>query len=63
MRGVIDAATPRSGSRRRCGDALVGAMPDLLAAFDEMRAAEGAALEAVLGDQIDQIAGPDRRGG
>ncbi len=54
LRGVIDTATvdADTGPLR---DALAAALPDLLSAFNEMRAVEGAALEAVLRDQIDQI--------
>ena len=54
LRGVIDATTSDQDTSP-LRDALVGAMPDLLAAFNQMRAAEGAALETVLRDQIDQI--------
>lgn len=54
LRGVIDATSTiqDTGPLR---EALVGAMPDLLTAFNEMRAAEGAALASILRDQIDQI--------
>ena len=54
LRGVIDATTSDQDTSP-LRDALVGAMPDLLAAFNQMRTAEGAALETVLRDQIDQI--------
>ncbi len=54
LRGVIDTAS----SDRDTGplrDALVAELPGLLQAFNAMRAAEGAMLEKVLRDQVDQI--------
>jgi uncharacterized protein (TIGR00255 family) len=54
LRGVIDTAS----SDRDTGplrDALVAELPGLLQAFNAMRAAEGAMLEEVLRDQVDQI--------
>jgi uncharacterized protein (TIGR00255 family) len=54
LRGVIDTASSDqdTGPLR---DALVAELPGLLQAFNAMRAAEGAMLEKVLRDQVDQI--------
>jgi len=55
VRGVLDsnAAVQDTGPLAK---ALVAALPDLLTAFNQMRAGEGAALEKVLQGQFDQIA-------
>ena len=55
LRGIQDTASqdqPTAGLK----DALLADLEPLLAAFVEMRAAEGAALHAVIGGQIDAIA-------
>ncbi len=54
LRGVIDTASTEQDTTP-LREALVSALPDLLAAFNQMRAAEGTALAAVLGEQINQI--------
>lgn len=54
IRGVLESGTRQedTGSLR---DAILRAMPDLMSAFDQMRAAEGAQLARVLSDQIDTV--------
>jgi uncharacterized protein (TIGR00255 family) len=55
VRGVLDAA-PQDEDTAALRGALLADLPALLAAFQAMRQAEGAALARVLGDQIDRIA-------
>lgn len=54
MRGVSDAA-PEVEDSAGLREALVADLPALLAAFNEMRAHEGAALKGVLKRQLDEI--------
>lgn len=55
LRGVLDssAAEVDTATLRL---AILADLPDLLAGFQAMRSAEGAALQAVIADQLDQIA-------
>ena len=54
MRGVLEVATPEEDSAPLL-KALLEQFPQLLSAFNEMRAGEGAALEAMLREQLDQV--------
>ncbi len=54
MRGVSDAV-PEAEDSAGLRAALVADLPGLLAAFNEMRAHEGAALKSVLETQLDEI--------
>ncbi|PJF10989.1 YicC/YloC family endoribonuclease [Pseudorhodobacter sp. MZDSW-24AT] len=55
VRGVLDAAAVEEESAPLRA-ALLADLPALLAAFAEMRAAEGLALQGVIAGQLDQIA-------
>ncbi|GKY88970.1 YicC/YloC family endoribonuclease [Sinisalibacter aestuarii] len=54
MRGVIDAA-PQEDDTAPLAKALIADLPALLDAFNAMRAHEGAALGAILTDQLAQV--------
>ncbi|WP_289052986.1 YicC/YloC family endoribonuclease [uncultured Aliiroseovarius sp.] len=54
MRGVLETRVSEDDTAPLRA-ALVAQLPELLASFNDMRAREGAALEAILTDQIDQI--------
>jgi len=56
LRGVLDQAAPEEETTEPLRTALMTDLPPLLEAFAASRAAEGAALDAVLGAQIDLIA-------
>jgi uncharacterized protein (TIGR00255 family) len=56
LRGVLDASAAEIDTQA-LRQAILADLPGLIAAFQEMRAAEGAALAAVLGAQIDAIEG------
>ncbi len=55
-RGVLETASD-DGDSAALKQVLVAQLPDLIAAFLEMRRTEGAALETVLRSQLDQIEG------
>ncbi|HGG04365.1 MAG TPA: YicC family protein [Aliiroseovarius sp.] len=54
MRGVVETGTEVTDTAPLFA-ALTAQLPELLAAFNAMRASEGAALNAVLEDQLDQV--------
>jgi uncharacterized protein (TIGR00255 family) len=54
MRGVLDTQASDDDTAP-LAKALLGDLPELLAAFNAMRAHEGAVLGAVLGDQLSQV--------
>lgn len=56
MRGVVESAMVEEDTRPLLA-ALTAQLPELLAAFNQMRRAEGAALQGVLAGQLDQVAG------
>ncbi len=56
MRGVLEQAAPEQDTAP-LARALLAHLPELLAAFNRMRASEGAALAGVLNAQLDQVAG------
>jgi uncharacterized protein (TIGR00255 family) len=56
LRGVLDQGVAEEDDTEPLRSALMADLPPLLEAFSTARAAEGAALAAVLGAQIDMIA-------
>ncbi len=54
IRGVLESG-PRQDDTGPLRKAVLAAMPDLLDAFDTMRAAEGAQLERLLREQVDAV--------
>lgn len=55
LRGVMDASAAEDEDTSDLLAALTAELPDLLAAFNAMRSAEGIALRQVLLDQMDEI--------
>lgn len=55
LRGVMETASPEEDTTA-LRSALLAELPGLIAAFNAMRAAEGAALAGVIAAQLDQIA-------
>ena len=55
LRGVLDYSS-EDAETALLREAVLAGLPDLIAAFNEMRAGEGAALAAILTGQIDEIA-------
>lgn len=55
LRGVLDVAAVETDTKS-LREAILEGLPDLLAAFKDMRRAEGEALDSVLKDQLAQVA-------
>lgn len=54
QRGVMEQAVDETDSKALLA-AITAQLPELLASFKEMRVTEGAALEAVMSDQLEQV--------
>lgn len=56
IKGVLDAGSPQDEDTKPLAKAVMAAVDKVLGAFLEMRATEGAALDAVLREQLSEVA-------